>query len=322
MRRLILHIGWPKTGTTSIQHALSQYSGDAYYVPAELNRNHNHRLALAFGTGPKSLEELQQRNYNGRSELREIVFREIVENVPEKPVVISSERLALLPEQDIREMADFFSAHDISTEIIVSLRKQDELVASMWATMILNGREKTIEQTFFDRHTMLDYERNLNIWKHYFDNIKIIIYDKNIFKNFFDCLKIDFDDLVKSRHFNVTLSHIELLFASHAQSLHRSIYGPSSRITSPQLIQLCQNSPYEGKPRVTRQMAEFIAGVYNSSNARICAQLGLNEESLLIDPDLYDDDQSLIKKISEEQINWFFERARKQKTFFHLISER
>jgi hypothetical protein len=130
-RRVVLHVGLHKTGTTTIQTALARGGDFVYPTPGAQGPGHADLARSAFG--------------NVRSAgAPDLVWRLVADldrtTPPELPVVLSSEAFdgALRTErhaQVLRMLADRFP-----TELIITIRPDDERVTSVAAQLIVSGQ--------------------------------------------------------------------------------------------------------------------------------------------------------------------------------------
>ncbi|MFN9546013.1 MAG: hypothetical protein ACK6AD_02935 [Cyanobacteriota bacterium] len=141
-----LHIGVPKTGSTSIQASLAsgqqQLAEHGYYYPVfEIN----HRfLTSAFLERPETFDyneflslsasEINERNDNNLRRLESEFQASGCTNL-----VLSSEHLVLLSELSIRRLQDYLHANFANTIVVVYFRHPLSSAASMIQEMIKNG---------------------------------------------------------------------------------------------------------------------------------------------------------------------------------------
>jgi SAM-dependent methyltransferase len=175
MRRLIyLHIGFPKTGTTSIQMWLTE----------------NTVALAAHGVlYPRSGREGQESHYGHHQLPRSLVesplseltvawpdmtrLRNEMDNSPAQIIVVSSEDFSTRlkqPEVDLlaRHLADF------DVRIVCYVRRQDEFIISVWSTAVAHYGESDPLACCLD-HSWLDYAATIAPWARAFGPSAIVL---------------------------------------------------------------------------------------------------------------------------------------------------
>jgi|GEM_PF-583562 len=195
-KTIYLHIGYHKTGTTAIQQSLYNHhellKEQGYFYPIMGGKIGHHNIAW----------ELQSMWKFSASEgnLQDLLV-EIKQN-PNSSVIISSERLSRLTRDQIEKLAHAFMNYDV--KVIVYLRRQDQLLQSIWSQTVKNGKEKRSFAIWLDEMVFnyaednpayknsehkLNYSLTITEWAEVFgeENIRVRVYDKlikNILKDF------------------------------------------------------------------------------------------------------------------------------------------
>ncbi|WOJ93439.1 hypothetical protein R0135_16885 [Congregibacter variabilis] len=169
MRKLLLHIGRHKTGTTSIQSFLQQnraalLAKHGYFVP-QSGRIKDGHAALAH--------PLQPRNADARKDIEDPrlipsfveLKKELALQDPDNTAVISSEGFQNCKPELVREA---FSDYDVS--VIVYLRNQLDYLASSYAQRVQATSYTGSLQDFYDDVYLKgnNYARFLQGWNHEF----------------------------------------------------------------------------------------------------------------------------------------------------------
>ena len=149
-KKIILHIGLPKTGSTSIQQNLRQRDSEiqkyGYLYPSgdirfpdghKYNENHSKQLFLLFKQDPEKFGEFSSLNLKNRVlrrakiKIREALISEI-ENPALKKIVLSSEALPQLVENELLKLKHFFETHlpECKFEIVLFCRHPLDHAAS------------------------------------------------------------------------------------------------------------------------------------------------------------------------------------------------
>jgi len=142
-RRVYLHIGPPKTGTTYLQSVL---------------RNNARRLkragVLVPGSGPaphfEAASDLRGRPRKGGRPVASGAWDRLAGEVRDWPgsAVISCEWLAFCDEEQVARARDSFG--DAEVHVVVTLRDLGRLVPAVWQEQVKNGKDFTVTQ-FLDQ---------------------------------------------------------------------------------------------------------------------------------------------------------------------------
>jgi hypothetical protein len=143
MKTCYLHLGMPKTGSTSIQRAFHDFrDGDIRYAELE-ESNHGLPLISAFSGKPQDFYILKNRGI-GAAAAREMgaSYREQITAIAESDgdVIFSSEAVPdhMTPE-DIEGMIAFFQARAEAVKVIFYARPVSALVSSQFQENIKHG---------------------------------------------------------------------------------------------------------------------------------------------------------------------------------------
>lgn len=179
-RRAILHIGTEKTGSSSIQSSMEAIRDDlpahgAAYPAAPGARNHT-RLALYASMvegGDASLARFEDRVSGRAAAIERWLPRRLEREIAALPaevhtLVFSNEHChsRLHTEDAVRAIKALLDPHVSSYEILVYLRRQDEMAVSRYTTQLRGGSQS--ESVFALRRARLadyyDYAALLDRW--------------------------------------------------------------------------------------------------------------------------------------------------------------
>ena len=141
-RTLILHVGMPKTGTTTIQETLGQNAkrlrAAGFHYPATRPFNHSNTFTPAFMDHPENTVHFKR---NGIQEtaairkeqqrLRDLWKRELRAS-DSRSFIISAENLSKLHPHEIEQVRQFVAAHFDDTRIIAYAREPEVHIRSTW----------------------------------------------------------------------------------------------------------------------------------------------------------------------------------------------
>lgn len=194
MKKLIIHPGWSKTGTSAIQNALSNNADELlnngiYYPKACQWEDHSHHhFALAFSNNP-----VHKSNFTAKDAVN--IMSEDINSVDCEKVVISSE---LSPMYFLNPEFDRFikASHFTDVEVVFTLREQSSLLVSMFNQLIKDPQVRsrsTLFETYVRISSWMNFEINIRRWEEVYkkENISIIPYGSNIVNDFSDFLGVD-----------------------------------------------------------------------------------------------------------------------------------
>jgi len=227
MRRVCLHIGFQKTGSTAIQKFLSshrEYLLEEYSVlyPKSIMVLDCHVLLPHCILPMPRLKRLGvEMNIE---KIKENLLNEIETHNP-KIILLSSEAFSRFNSDQILKFRELFDLP--ITDIICYLRRQDLFVESVYKQRIKSPYIKNKKITFHEYISQysweinrLDYYTFLSLWKRTFPKAKIIprIYDRKLFPDgdvildFLSVLGINMPEARESKiEANPALSHLSTL---------------------------------------------------------------------------------------------------------------
>jgi hypothetical protein len=146
MKRCWIHIGMPKTGSTSIQsHLAKRRRGPGWrYIAIGKLANMNREMHAMFGTQPErwywfkkqgmSREEIQQQGALMRDRLAQAITRSKAENL-----ILSSEALSLIRPRGIRALRDFLKPLCDEIKVVGYVRPPTGFTISSFQQAVKNG---------------------------------------------------------------------------------------------------------------------------------------------------------------------------------------
>ena len=184
IKRLVLHIGSEKTGTTFLARALDMIAPDILglgilYPKLDCPTVEDHRaIAIAVSNGD------MQALAGQLTAIGEMVTEQI------HTIILSSERFFHLLDESvdairaIDRIRAWAAALGFSFEIIAYLRRQDQLVNSLYKQSIkwdsLTSSFADWVETIYDRY---DYDKLMRQWEEHCDTLHVNIYEKNAIRN-------------------------------------------------------------------------------------------------------------------------------------------
>lgn len=177
-RRVVLHIGMGKTGTTSIQ-ALCNVNRDllgrhGVLYPASPGRNRHTRLGLAMqddADPPRQSVDWQRQEVSQPSELRPIMEAELRAEIGASDahtVLLSDEALLIAEETAQRRVRDLLDQIASRVRVVAYVRRQDEHLCSRYQqTVKLAGETRRLAERIAepDLDRVYDYHARLDAWR-------------------------------------------------------------------------------------------------------------------------------------------------------------
>lgn len=143
--RIVIHIGYHRTGTTFIQNTLlSQYCDD-YFVATPYNKNRELIEILTENNSLSAIEESLHEKFNN------YFFR----SIGDKKAIISSEKFSSI-DTNVEEVASRLHSFFPEAHIVITLRSQYTHIPSMYANRLHKDDIFTINQ-FMDKLITNDY---------------------------------------------------------------------------------------------------------------------------------------------------------------------
>ncbi len=228
MKKIILHIGCEKTGTTSIQNTIfsnKQLLEKAYGIlyPRSLGGKNHWKLAVYACDEDKNLTRLLPKGLDisqFRQGLREEFIKE-VKNSDADIIIISNEWLhpRVRSEAEFNRLKRLLSAVSNDIEVLMYIRQQDKMAISLYSTSLRAGNIKPFS---FPKSVKLDslpyYYDFLSIyrnWKHSFGTGKIklrlfqqaSLYKSDVVDDFFHCLDINNAAFKRGKSHNFSINN-------------------------------------------------------------------------------------------------------------------
>lgn len=197
-KTLFVHIGFPKTGSTTIQTFLEENRNRLRSGGVHPLRTFVHEVRTGFNS-----ENIWTVAYNPVKPSKPVFlrasrpFRKIIGKDPEHwksrvhealskeleradpgqtKFVVSAETLSHASGAEIRAIQAFFKPFFDRIVVIVFLRPQDELIQSKYSTDLSNGSTRTIEETVkhYQSVSFLRYDERLQLWAKFVGDENIV----------------------------------------------------------------------------------------------------------------------------------------------------
>lgn len=305
MRKLFLHVGNYKTGTTSIQYCMQSNSdlllSHGYYyfmLSGKSGKVHPHEIVRFVGGSHEGAR------FNDTPNLAKNINEVKVENV-----ILSTERMSWI--SDASEIADFIKALSSDFEVVVVwyLRRQDEQIVSHYQ-QASKGRSPAYK--YFgpgrsaipanrDYSSYLDYDSKIRIWEGVtgIDSIIVRSFERSaLYKN--DAVS-DFLKVIglESDPFNIATKNVSLGFVQQKVGLilNERLYGELSDLVRREL-------PKGGKFLPPRAEAEMFYSRFVESNENLNKRYRVTENY-----GIFSQDFSKYPERSEDEWNEYYGNA-------------
>jgi len=293
-KKIYLHIGLEKTGTTAIQHALKAnkkllLSKYKLYCPELIGFNSiqtHHKFAKFF---------IKKNIAKHHIKLIDSEVKQILDNFQNHKIadslIISSELFSYLQKDEIRFLYNYLKGNKFEVKIILFLRRQDDYLEAQYGQHLKNvwamGRSAKSKAKFTTQNLNF-YEFILKWQTSGFNDIKLKLYDKtntyNIYKEFFNIFNYDifFNEEIhipkKIINPSLTPLHMELMINYVGKIKDLEIRAKVSKVI------FHHNNSYSAlhvqnfikKNLYTEKEKGLILSKYKESNQKILAQFFSN----------------------------------------------
>ena len=218
--RLIIHVGFHKTGTSSIQNALAQYSGQRISVVQFGGENQSIPIINAFAKEPEN-NRINVRRGLTKSDLleeRSRVRRSLVTQLESTTdcAVLSGEGISMLDVDELEAFRSFVGTYCNKIEVLVYVRPAVSYMESTLQENIKAGVAR------FNAHGLLPhYKRRLQNLTQVFgrQSVNVRLYDKrklvaqDAVADFFDYLGVRYKGpKLKTRNLGLSSEAVKILF--------------------------------------------------------------------------------------------------------------
>lgn len=285
MPKLYLHVGLPKTATTSVQQFLLRnrqrlLEDGVLYPKSGLQANAHHSLGNLFNYSSADWIETIDANELSRA------LREEVASSGCQTVIMSTETLAWA--YKLEDLKEYFRGFD--TSIVFYLRRQDEWLESAYQDNLKTGDTDLDKDAYLNlRLPLLDFYAALSRWSALFgrENIRVATFekgtgDKSVERIFLDTLGISFrPEYEISKAINTGLSRDCIDFLSKFSAKRRValrfwVYGDILRAYAEK-----NPDPVEWKNFWSPQERRELIERFSESNAQVAREFCGREDGIL-----------------------------------------
>jgi hypothetical protein len=279
MKKVILHIGRHKSGTSSLQNFLVRNrllleQHDYLYPQVGISSVAHHEIANAFSQknvlnhGAAAILE---------SELIEAFRAELVTTTATSIIVSSEKFTACNP----KLMKELFAGYEV--EVVIYLRDQLSYLASAYAQIVhADTITESIEdyyETFLSRN--IDYWKFIKRWESTFgDNVSVALFDRKALHEG-DIIK---DFLWRFTSIDIANQSVQALMKDHNPTLGASLliyklylnrYLPHPAVNKQHLYrqfsEMASDKKLSGKFKITQSIASKVIAHCNASNQKVAA---------------------------------------------------
>ncbi len=243
--KLIIHPGWSKTGTSAIQNGLHSSrdallkAGICYPLACQWGDHSHHHFSLAFGGNAA---------HRGQYSI-EVATKLVIEEFKrsEADVLLLSSELSPFY-FSIGGFDKFLKEAEITdVELIFTVREQGSLLLSMHNQLIKDPvarSKKSLFETYLNISSWMNFDIQIKRWENKVgkENIKVIKYNSQIVKDFFDVLGVDVDTEKLIRPVNQSIP-LEILDFSRKKLIEVNNPG-DYKINLDEIIQQYKNGEF------------------------------------------------------------------------------
>lgn len=287
MRKLILHIGCEKTGSTSIQnffHANRQRLIDSYGIlyPKTLGGRNHTRVGIYACNEDKDLGRFLPKGKN-LSEFRESLeqeFRREVMASPAPTIIVSNEWLhpRIQETEEFERLKKLFGGLFDEIRVILYIRRQDKLALSLYSTALKAGNTRKFSFPPGSPDNLPYYYDFYGIYKNWAaqfgeENIIVKVFERDrltggdVVKDFLSTLGISGDDFYYPPEENLSLSNAGI----KVMRAFNRISGRLDHLLSAKIVRKIRgviSKSFQGKPKLASdaECQEFFE-LFSESNS-------------------------------------------------------
>lgn len=280
MKKVILHIGRHKSGTSSLQHFLVRNrllleQHDYLYPHTGIRSVAHHDIANAF-----SQKNVLEKGAPAIFESELIrTFRNELAMTNATNIIVSSEKFTAC---NPRYMKELFNGYEV--DVVIYLRDQLSYLASAYAQKV---HAKPITANIRD-HYNTHFSRNMDYWKFierwtsaFGDNVKVALFDREVLHEG-DIVK---DFLLRFTSIDSTDQSLQALEKDHNPTLGTRLliyklylnrYLPHPAVKNKhlyhQFAEMTSDKKLSGKFKITRSLASEVIAQCNASNQKVAAK--------------------------------------------------
>lgn len=178
-KKLFLHIGTEKTGTTTIQRFCSinrkRFLKNGLLYPSSAGKDCQSLLTAAFLPEEKRIDFCPRIN----PERVRHAFKQECKTTKAQAIVVSSEHLSSrFRSEQVAEFRAFIDECNVEPEVIVYLREQDDFLVSSYSTAVKGRCKLAIDPQMAIRNKhRYHYFNLLDRWAAHFPRMKVRIYE-------------------------------------------------------------------------------------------------------------------------------------------------
>lgn len=184
-KTLVLHIGMPKTGTTSIQEAFGRNNKklrkEGIFYPAKKPYNHANTFAPIFLENRLNTIYFKQHKINTEEKAQKKVielkryWNKQFESNAVDTFIISAESLYRLSTNEIAELKAFVAPFFDDFKVIVYIRKPEVALKSLWGQYVKTLSEQHSPKALFDSVVKTYNYHFVERWAEAFGTDKVIV---------------------------------------------------------------------------------------------------------------------------------------------------
>jgi len=222
MKRIILHVGFHKTGSTAIQASLANgiIEGTGYTYHSFGEPNGSVGLYTLFADTTKMHQQHVHMGFTHRdvNKFRKRIltqFENLLSSTTQN-VVLSGEDCSILTKEELARIPPFFERFGFTVTVVLYIRPWHNLLSSIWCELLKHGNmhlDLNFDKNLWDRH--LGFKTKISKFDEVFgkEQVKVFSYEVNAFPN--ACVVEDF-----CKKLNLQFDATRILKANMGFSLH------------------------------------------------------------------------------------------------------
>jgi hypothetical protein len=220
-KKLYLHVGHQKCGSTTIQHWLKKQEKNLEKMGIKYLKTGRGELGNSYVHHELALEVLTNNFKNGKNILFDNLQQEINNSDAEHFIISAENFIQITEKQQLQQLRDCFP-NNLELHLVFIYRNQYQWLSSQWAQLAKNGITFDNFYAWFERFSLslraLKYNEVCDFWDEYFQpsylhilSFEDLVYSNSgLLSNFFDFIGIQgipSDLLQESKNYNISPSY-------------------------------------------------------------------------------------------------------------------
>lgn len=224
-KKLYIHVGHQKCGSTTIQHWLKKHEKNLETMGIKYLKSGRGELGNSYVHHELALEVLTNNFKDGKNNVFDNLKQEINNSDAENFIISAENFIQITEKKQLLQLRDCLPTN-LELNLVFIYRNQYQWLSSQWAQLAKNGTTFDDFDNWFDRFSQslraLRYNEICDFWDQYFEpsylhvlSFEDLVYSNSgLLSNFFDLIGIDgisSDLFQESKNYNISPSYKTIL---------------------------------------------------------------------------------------------------------------